>query len=67
MFTGTWEGQIATAEAGEHGFGYDPLFRLPRRGVTAAQLAPDEKARVSHRAQATVALRAFLQELLAGA
>lgn len=67
VFSGTWEGQIATAEAGEHGFGYDPLFRLPQRGVTAAQLAPDEKASLSHRAQATVALRAFLQELLAGA
>lgn len=67
VFTGTWEGQIATAEAGAHGFGYDPVFWLPQRGVTAAQLAPDEKARLSHRAQASAALRAFLQEQLAGA
>jgi XTP/dITP diphosphohydrolase len=65
IFTGTWEGEIAPREAGSHGFGYDPLFWVPQRGCTAAQLEPADKARLSHRAQATAALRAFLQDRLA--
>jgi XTP/dITP diphosphohydrolase len=67
IFTGTWEGEIALLEAGENGFGYDPLFRLPALGRTAAQLDPADKARLSHRAQATAALRAFLRDQLARA
>lgn len=65
IFTGTWQGRIALAEAGQHGFGYDPLFWVPERGCTAAQLDPTDKARLSHRAQAAQALRTFLQDLLA--
>jgi XTP/dITP diphosphohydrolase len=65
IFTGTWEGEIALEEAGSHGFGYDPLFWVPARGCTAAQLDPADKARLSHRAQATAALRAYLHEQLA--
>lgn len=65
IFSGTWQGRIALAEAGRHGFGYDPLFWLPEHGCTAAQLAPADKARLSHRAQAAQALRAFLQDALA--
>lgn len=65
IFSGTWEGRIATVEAGQHGFGYDPLFWLPELGCTAAQLEPSDKARLSHRAQAAQALRAFLQAQLA--
>lgn len=65
IFAGTWEGEIAFVEAGSHGFGYDPLFRVPGLGCTAAQLDPADKARLSHRAQATAALRAFLQDQLA--
>lgn len=61
IFSGTWQGQIAMAQAGEHGFGYDPLFWVPERGCTAAQLDPADKARLSHRAQAMQAARAFLQ------
>lgn len=64
---GTWEGEIAFAEAGSHGFGYDPLFRVPALDCTAAQLDPSDKARLSHRAQASAALRAFLQDQLARA
>lgn len=67
VFTGTWEGEIASKEAGDHGFGYDPLFRVPALDCTAAQLDPADKARLSHRAQATAALRAFLQDQLARA
>ncbi len=65
IFSGTWEGRIALVEAGQHGFGYDPLFWLPEHGCTAAQLDPADKARLSHRAQAAQALRTFLQHLLA--
>jgi XTP/dITP diphosphohydrolase len=64
IFTGTWEGEIALSEAGSHGFGYDPLFRVPALDCTAAELDPAEKARLSHRAQATAALRAFFREQL---
>lgn len=49
----TWEGEIAlepSTAAG--GFGYDPVFLLPNRGVTAADLPEQEKNRLSHRAQA---------------
>lgn len=65
IFSGTWHGRIALAEAGQQGFGYDPLFWLPEHGCTAAQLAPADKARLSHRAQAAQALRAFLKDVLA--
>ncbi|MGH8428035.1 MAG: RdgB/HAM1 family non-canonical purine NTP pyrophosphatase [Gammaproteobacteria bacterium] len=49
---GVWEGEIAAAPRGERGFGYDPVFYLPGRGLTAAELDPAEKDRLSHRAQA---------------
>ena len=53
---GSWEGEIATRPRGAGGFGYDPLF-LPRgEALTAAELAPGEKNRRSHRAQALAAL-----------
>lgn len=47
-----WEGQIGFEEKGDDGFGYDPLFILPKRGVTAAQIAAEEKNKISHRGQA---------------
>ncbi len=56
---GTWEGVIARAYKGDGGFGYDPLFHLPERGCTAAELDADEKNRISHRGQATQALRDY--------
>jgi XTP/dITP diphosphohydrolase len=49
---GTWSGEIAAAPAGSGGFGYDPVFFDPRLGRTAAELAPVEKNRVSHRGAA---------------
>jgi XTP/dITP diphosphohydrolase len=57
---GTWEGEIQAEAAGEGGFGYDPHFYLPSLGKTVAQLAADEKNRLSHRGQA---LRKLLQML----
>ncbi|MCP4760105.1 MAG: RdgB/HAM1 family non-canonical purine NTP pyrophosphatase [Planctomycetes bacterium] len=58
---GAFEGVIGHTLRGGHGFGYDPLLILPE-GVTSAELPPDEKNRRSHRAQATHALAAILQE-----
>ena len=45
---------------GEHGFGYDPHFYLPDHACTAAQLAPEIKNQISHRAQA---LRILLDKI----
>jgi XTP/dITP diphosphohydrolase len=49
---GIWRGEIARAPRGASGFGYDPLFLLPALRKTAAELAPAEKNRISHRALA---------------
>jgi XTP/dITP diphosphohydrolase len=57
---GVWRGEIARAPRGANGFGYDPLFLLPALGKTAAELAPEEKNRISHRA---AALRKLLELL----
>lgn len=57
---GVWEGEIAAAPRGRGGFGYDPVFLLPERGLTAAELEPAEKDRLSHRAQAFAALSRML-------
>ena len=54
---GTWEGVITSEPRGRNGFGYDPIFYLPERGCTAAELDPDIKNRISHRGQALDALR----------
>jgi len=54
--TGRWDGQITGKPSGENGFGYDPYFWLPEAGMTAADLAPEVKNRISHRGQAISAL-----------
>jgi XTP/dITP diphosphohydrolase len=48
----SWEGRIVLTPRGRGGFGYDPIFELDDSGQTAAELAPAEKNRVSHRGQA---------------
>jgi XTP/dITP diphosphohydrolase len=55
-----WQGEIAHAPRGVNGFGYDPLFYLPKHGMTAAELAPAEKNRISHRALAAHRLLALI-------
>ncbi|QRG69362.1 XTP/dITP diphosphatase [Brevibacillus choshinensis] len=50
--TGACEGVIAREPAGTNGFGYDPVFYLPQMGKMMAQLSPDEKNQISHRARA---------------
>jgi len=64
---GTVEGRIARTERGSNGFGYDPLFHLPSRGVTTAELPPDAKNAISHRGQATRRFATELKTLLATA
>ena len=49
---GEWHGEIAQAERGDGGFGYDPLFWAPQFGKMSAELTRDEKAQISHRAKA---------------
>jgi XTP/dITP diphosphohydrolase len=58
---GAWEGCIVDAPRGGGGFGYDPHFWLPELEMTAAELDPDEKNRLSHRGRAMRALRAQLE------
>jgi XTP/dITP diphosphohydrolase len=51
--TETWiDGEVATAPAGSHGFGYDPIFFYPPLQKTTGELTIDEKSAVSHRARA---------------
>ena len=57
---GAWEGRILFAAQGEHGFGYDPLFLVPERGVSSAELPAEQKNQLSHRARAMALLRARL-------
>ena len=58
---GVWEGRIVDTPRGSDGFGYDPHFWLPELGMTAAELAPREKNRLSHRGAALSVLRARLE------
>jgi XTP/dITP diphosphohydrolase len=57
---GILEGRITEACTGERGFGYDPVFYVPELGRTLAELTPEEKNRVSHRAKAFLKLRDLL-------
>ena len=61
---GTCEGRIAFEPRGTHGFGYDPVFYFPERGQTMAELTPDVKNQISHRAHALAAIKPMLAELL---
>lgn len=49
---GTCQGAVAFAPMGENGFGYDPVFLVPERARTFAQLTAEEKAEISHRGKA---------------
>lgn len=60
---GACEGRIIDTPRGSGGFGYDPIFYLPDHGRTVAELAPDEKNRISHRARAAQLMREILQGL----
>ena len=57
---GVLEGLIAETPSGTQGFGYDPVFFVPELGKTLAQLSPDQKNRISHRAKASAQVRDIL-------
>ena len=61
---GACKGRIGFQEKGSRGFGYDPLFVLPRHGKTMAQLTVDEKNRISHRGKALRRLRKLMKEFM---
>ncbi len=60
-FEGIVEGHITECEAGEGGFGYDPIFVPEGCTQTFAEMPAEEKNRISHRARAVERLAAFLQ------
>ncbi|MCR5623648.1 MAG: XTP/dITP diphosphatase [Lachnospiraceae bacterium] len=59
---GTIEGQIGFEQKGENGFGYDPIFFLPERGKTTAEISPEEKNEISHRGKALTKMYEKLKE-----
>jgi len=61
---GELRGEIAHAAAGSGGFGYDPVFYVPRLGHTLAEIAIDEKDRISHRGRAAGRIRSVLRQLI---
>ena len=62
---GVCEGMIAEEPAGDGGFGYDPVFFLPDRGVTMAQVPSSVKHQISHRGRALKAIEPLLRREVA--
>jgi len=60
---GVIEGIIAFESQGEYGFGYDPIFFIPEFDCTMAQLPPETKNRISHRARAAQAALPIIRKL----
>lgn len=63
---GVFEGRIAHEPRGEHGFGYDPIFFVPERGMTSAELPSQEKNAMSHRGAAARKARQILEAMSHG-
>ena len=63
LFDGECRGEIALAESGEGGFGYDPVFYVPEYGATMAALPLGLTNTISHRARAVQAAMPYLMEL----
>jgi XTP/dITP diphosphohydrolase len=61
---GVFDGRIVDDPRGLQGFGYDPHFYVPAYGMTSAEMPPELKNSISHRARAFQALRPRLEELL---
>lgn len=62
--SGTCEGRILEERRGSNGFGYDPVFYVPAKGVAMAELSSDEKNKISHRANALKKLDVVLDSIL---
>jgi XTP/dITP diphosphohydrolase len=62
--SGSVQGIITDQPRGEHGFGYDPVFYLPGFGQTMAELHPNVKNNISHRAEAAAAAKELLAKML---
>lgn len=60
--TDTMEGKIANEPAGCGGFGYDPIFFFPPKGITSAEMSPEEKNEVSHRGKALRRMITYLKK-----
>jgi XTP/dITP diphosphohydrolase len=63
---GVWEGRVLDAPRGDGGFGYDPIFFDPERGMGAAELDAAVKNRISHRGRALAILREKLFDFAVG-
>ncbi|MCK5736897.1 MAG: RdgB/HAM1 family non-canonical purine NTP pyrophosphatase [Spirochaetaceae bacterium] len=59
----TFGGMIAEEPFGEGGFGYDPIFHLPGRNCSVAEMTAEEKDRISHRGRAGLRIKAILDSL----
>ncbi|RLD08455.1 MAG: non-canonical purine NTP pyrophosphatase, RdgB/HAM1 family [Chloroflexota bacterium] len=57
---GICPGEIIPKERGTQGFGYDPIFLIPQKKLTMAELSMPEKNQLSHRALAISAIRPLL-------
>lgn len=64
--SGTCEGLILDEKRGSHGFGYDPIFFVKDRDKAMAELLPEEKSQISHRAVALRNLSKLLPEVFKG-
>ena len=62
----TVEGVIIDPPRGKNGFGYDPHFHVPQFGVTTAEMAPEQKNRISHRGKAFRMIRPHVERLIGG-
>lgn len=62
LFEGVLEGEIAEKRCGDNGFGYDPVFIPQETGKTFAELGPDTKNKISHRALAVAKLVDFISK-----
>jgi XTP/dITP diphosphohydrolase len=61
---GICRGEILHTPRGEGGFGYDPVFYVPEKQLTFAQMTPEVKKSVSHRGKAFAVLQPQLNTIL---
>ena len=66
LFSGECKGKIIPEMRGEHGFGYDPVFYMAEYQMTTAEMDPQLKNKISHRALAFAKFNDFLQEQYSG-